>query len=57
MQSFAKEDFRIICAWCTIEIRAPRRQLLEKAPESHGVCRSCAIGLGALPELLCYDSE
>ena len=57
MQSYAKEDFRVICAWCTAEIRAPQRQLLEKAPESHGVCRSCAIGLGAPPELLGYESH
>jgi hypothetical protein len=57
MQSYAKEDFRIICAWCSMEIRAPRRQLQEKAPESHGVCRSCAIGLGAPPELLDFDNQ
>ena len=54
MQSFAKEDFRIICAWCNSEIRAPRQVSLEQAPESHGVCRSCAIDMGAPPELFEY---
>jgi hypothetical protein len=52
MQSFAKEDFRIICAWCNSEIRAPREASLEgDAPESHGVCRPCAINMGMPPEL------
>lgn len=57
MQSFAKEDFRVICAWCTSEISAPRRLTLEKAPESHGVCRACAIGMGAPPELFGCESN
>lgn len=56
MQSYAKEEFRIICAWCNTEIRAPRLVGLEKAPESHGVCRSCAIGMGAPPELFGCES-
>lgn len=56
MQSYALEEFRIVCAWCQSEIRAPRRQSHEQAPESHGVCRPCAIGMGAPPELFTCES-
>ena len=42
-------DFRVLCAWCGCEIRAPKNPSLQPAPESHGVCVSCAVKLG-MPE-------
>ena len=49
--NYVAGDFRLICAWCNTEMKAPQSQESEQAevPESHGVCRSCAIQMG-LPE-------
>jgi len=49
--SYVAADFRLICAWCNTEMKAPQSQQeqADEVPESHGVCRSCAIQMG-LPE-------
>jgi hypothetical protein len=52
LQQFAREQFRIICAWCQAEMRAPQAHNTEKAPESHGICKSCALQLGMPAEAL-----
>lgn len=47
---YVTAELRLICAWCNTEMRAPQAEQQEaEVPESHGVCRSCAISLG-LPE-------
>ncbi len=57
MKTYTADDFRILCAWCQSEIRAPRRLSLEAPPESHGVCRCCAINMGLPPHLITQDSN
>lgn len=47
--SYDALDFRLICAWCNQEMRAPRSAEAKEVPESHGVCRDCAVSMG-LPE-------
>lgn len=54
-QTYIADQFRIICAWCTSEIRAPRTFTHEAPPESHGVCRACAINMGLPAHLLPSD--
>ena len=50
--NYVAGDFRMICAWCNTEMKAPQseqEQQKDEVPESHGVCRSCAVEMG-LPE-------
>jgi hypothetical protein len=47
--SYVASDFRLICAWCNTEMKAPQSEQADEVPESHGVCRSCAVQMG-LPE-------
>ncbi len=47
--NYVTGDFRLICAWCNTEMRAPQTQEHDEVPESHGICRCCATQLG-LPE-------
>ena len=48
--NYVTGDLRLLCAWCNTEMRAPECEPKEdEVPESHGICRSCAIQLG-LPE-------
>ena len=51
MNRLLPENFRVICAWCKAQIRAPKMGVHE-APESHGVCRQCAIQMGLPPHLI-----
>lgn len=48
------EDFRLVCAWCDTEMRAPRRRS-ENPPESHGLCVDCAVRMGAPAHLVMAD--
>ncbi|MCA9793198.1 MAG: hypothetical protein KC910_15420 [Candidatus Eremiobacteraeota bacterium] len=45
------EEFRVICAWCHSIIQSPKCARGE-VPESHGVCRGCAIKMGLPAHLL-----
>ncbi len=46
------DHFRVLCAWCSTELRAPRIRLPHlPVPESHGICVACAVRLGMPPEL------
>lgn len=49
--NYVAANFRMICAWCNTEMKAPEAKPEEHqdVPESHGVCRSCAVQMG-LPE-------
>ena len=49
---FKLEDFRVLCAWCNTVIRAPLRATCDEVPESHGVCRQCALNMGLPPHLI-----
>lgn len=56
-ESYRYEEFRVICAWCQGLIRAPRMSTAgREVPESHGVCKSCAVQMGAPPELFSQAS-
>ena len=46
VRSYGPDDFRVLCAWCQKEIRAPRSGAPVPAPESHGICVACAVALG-----------
>jgi hypothetical protein len=47
------EHFRVLCAWCSAEIRPARVRVHGHAPppESHGICVPCALQLGMPAEL------
>lgn len=46
------DHFRVLCAWCSTEIRAARIRLPHMPPpESHGICVPCAVRLGMPLEL------
>lgn len=45
-ESWRPEHFRVLCAWCNFELRAPLLRTSKPAPESHGICESCAVNLG-----------
>lgn len=48
--NYVTADLRLICAWCNTLMRAPQNEdSMEEVPESHGICRCCAVKLG-LPE-------
>jgi hypothetical protein len=51
IRSYKPDDFRVLCAWCQHEIRAPRAGAPVPAPESHGICVACALSLGMPPEV------
>lgn len=52
--SYVAADFRLICAWCNIEMRAPQSPESHDVPESHGVCRCCAVQMGLPEHLIVY---
>lgn len=45
-ESWTPEHFRVLCAWCNFELRAPLLRTSRPAPESHGICEACAVNLG-----------
>jgi hypothetical protein len=40
------EEFRVSCAWCGVEMQAPKVLREGPAPESHGICSCCAVRMG-----------
>ncbi len=46
------DHFRVLCAWCNFELRAPLLPASQGAPESHGICVPCALKLGMPVEAL-----
>ena len=52
--SYSASDFRMICAWCDTEIRGPEKETQDEVPESHGVCRCCAVKMGMPEDRLVY---
>lgn len=45
-ETITADHIRLLCAWCHIEMRAPRIRTAQPAPESHGICVQCAVKLG-----------
>ena len=47
-ETWTLEHFRVLCAWCNVELRAPLKVAspCQPAPESHGICVQCALKMG-----------
>ena len=45
-EAWSLEHFRVLCAWCNVELRAPLKRTRKPAPESHGICVQCAVKMG-----------
>jgi len=44
--TWTHDYFRVLCAWCNYEIKAPKAFCDTPPPESHGICVACAVNLG-----------